>query len=633
MPPPISGASLAKQQRARAETWVAGQAAVQARQRQLATANRRLDELIVVRQQQIAAEIAAHKPLASYQVGSQQDPVIQGILQGPPRLDPVLQDSLQGPPRAPRPAKPQRQQVLSQKRPLSPVKQPKAKSSKRVKHVLVQSTSVSAPIDPVHLAPSTSASMVEEAPAASSGRPLVETYSFGEDAYRIDCNVYSRRAEPAVATATVESHADGVGSRTQLVGLLNRLVSAQAQIPHELALDCSSLLAQLEPAQAAVASAPVIDYDTSSLEHLRAQFSGICKVMCLQMYEDGIWPVVETPEKVSFMPSTGKDDEEEKGPGLPFPRRLGDHLTELWSRSTLKPPTALKTCLTWPEHFKMFCQLSSAPSVKELGLFNVTEAGFRRKLIEHGVKDSTEESKRVLNCALGTIRLEASSQAMAQADYALLVKNHKGMSELMDAQDPESSGYKKLEYLRDNLVGLQLSVWAKHTLAFAAADAAARSAHGAIRALREDACKCLLGKDSPKEVVDRLIGLPIQNGTLFGPQLEQHFSKMAKTQAVHELVSRALESVGSKPLPATKGKGSKKPFQGKPRASGHTKGRFAAAQSDFVSKAKRKGKSSAKKPYVRDTKSSTPKKGKDKKERRSGHGKSQGKSKGKPKGK
>jgi hypothetical protein len=291
-------------------------------------------------------------------------------------------------------------------------------------------------------------------------------------------------------------------------------------------------------------------------------------------------------------------------------------------------------CLTWPEHFKTFCQLSSTPSVKKLALFNLTEAGFKQRLSEHGVKDSTEESKKVLNCALGTIRLEASSQAMAQTDYALLVKTHKSMSELMDAQDPESSGWKQLDDMRDNLVGLQLSVWAKHTLAFAAADAAARSAHGAIRALRKDACKCLMGNTCPKEVVEKLLGLPIQNGTLFGPQLEQHFGQMTKNQVVHELVSRALESVGSKPLPSAKaGKGPKKPFQGKPRAAAHTKGRFAAAQAEFANAAKakgKKGKHTAKKSQSHDSKPSTPKKGKGKRGRRSGHGKSQGKpSKGK----
>jgi hypothetical protein len=351
--------------------------------------------------------------------------------------------------------------------------------------------------------------------------------------------------------------------------------------------------------------------------------------MCQQMHDDGIWPVVETPEKVSFIPSTGKDDEEEKGPGLPFPRRLGDHLNEVWSRATLKPPSALKACLTWPEHFKLFCQLSSSPSVKELALFNVTEVQFRQKLVECGVKDSTDESRRVLNCALGTIRLEASSQAMVQADYALLVKTHKSMSELMAAQAPESSGWKQLADMRDNLEGLQLSAWAKHTLAFAAADAAARSAHGAIRALRKDACRCLLGKDSPREVVDKLLGLPIRDGTLFGPQLEQHIGQLAKNQATHELVTRALESVGSKPLSSTK-KVARKPFQGKPRASGYAKGRFAAAQADFANAAKatKKGKSAPKKPRAPD-KPSTPKKGKGKQSRRSGRGKGQGKAKGK----
>jgi hypothetical protein len=42
----------------------------------------------------------------------------------------------------------------------------------------------------------------------SSERPLVETYSMGEEAYRIDCHVYTRRAEPAVAAAAVETDAE-----------------------------------------------------------------------------------------------------------------------------------------------------------------------------------------------------------------------------------------------------------------------------------------------------------------------------------------------------------------------------------------------------------------------------------------
>jgi hypothetical protein len=279
--------------------------------------------------------------------------------------------------------------------------------------------------------------MVEVAPVASSERPLVETYSMGQEAYRIDCHVYARRAEPAVAAVAVETDAEGVLSRTHLTNLFSRIVAAGQKIPNELAMDCSSFLAQLEPAQAVATSAPVVDFDAASLEHLRSQFAGICRVMCLQMQEDGIWPVVETPTKVSFLPFTGRDDEEERGPGLPFPQRLGDHLSELWSRSAVKPPTALKMCLTWPEHFKMLCQLTHTPSLGELALFNVSEVGFRQRLIAHGVKDSTDESRRVLHCALGTIRLEASSQAMAQADYALLVKTHKSMSELMAAQDPE----------------------------------------------------------------------------------------------------------------------------------------------------------------------------------------------------
>jgi hypothetical protein len=351
------------------------------------------------------------------------------------------------------------------------------------------------------------------------------------------------------------------------------------------------------------------------------------------MQEDGVWPGVETPAKVSYLPSTGRVvEEEERGPGLPFPQHLGDHLSELWSRPAVKPPTAGRLCLAWPEHYRLFCQLTHTPSSGELALFNVSEAGFKQRLVSHGVKDSTDESKRLLQSALHTIRLEASSQALAQADYVLLVKTHKSMSELMAAQDPASSGWHQLHDMRDNLEGLQLSAWAKHTLAFAAADAAARTAHGAIHALRVDACKCLLKRDCPTEVVDKLLGLPIQNGTLFGPQLEQHFGRLARTQATHELVTRALEGVGSRSLPAARGRGFKQPFQGKPRAAAQTKGRFAAAQADFArsAKAKRRGKPAAKKPPPKDPKPSTPKGGKGNRSR--GPGKGQGK-KGKGKGK
>jgi hypothetical protein len=60
------------------------------------------------------------------------------------------------------------------------------------------------------------------------------------------------------------------------------------------------------------------------------------------MHEDRIWPVKETPAKVSFMPFTGKDDEEEKGPGLPFPPRLGDHIAEMWVQVCLEAANGLE---------------------------------------------------------------------------------------------------------------------------------------------------------------------------------------------------------------------------------------------------------------------------------------------------
>ncbi len=377
-------------------------------------------------------------------------------------------------------------------------------------------------------------------------------------------------------------------------------------------------------------TAPVIDYDTATLEQMRVQFASICKVVCLQMTEDGVWPAKESTPKVSFMPQPSKDDEEQKGPGLPFPRRLGDHISEMWSRTTVKGPTALKTCLTWPEHFKRFCQLTSMPSAKELALFNLTEEEYKKRLKAHGLKESTEIQNQILQGALNTIRAQASIQALAQADYDLLVKTHKSMSELMEAQAPTSSGFKKLDGMRDNLAGLQLAAWAKHTLAFAAADAAARTVHGAIHAIRKDACVVLMGPKCAKEITEKLITLPILNGTLFGTQLETQFGQMAKNQTTRDLVSKALQDMGQQGLPSAKGSKGKKPFQGKPRDSAHTKGRFSAAQAESSAASKAKGnKGNAPKSHGQGGKSSSSKGGKGRRGKRSGGKSGQGKSQGK----
>jgi hypothetical protein len=74
--------------------------------------------------------------------------------------------------------------------------------------------------------------------------------------------------------------------------------------------------------------------------------------------------------------------------------------------------------------------------------------------------------------------------------------------------------------------------------------------------------------------------------------------------------------------------------QGKPRVAGHTKGRFAAAQADFVRtpKAKRQSRPAPKKAQPKDSKKFTPKGGKGGKGQ-ARPGKGQGKPKGKPKGK
>ena len=329
-------------------------------------------------------------------------------------------------------------------------------------------------------------------------------------------------------------------------------------------------LAQQKGRDTSASTTTAVDYGAQALEKLRAQFGEVSTTVCDVMVGSGAWSNPPEKRNASTLPlltvSSGSTDPA-PDPGLPMPAQLGTHLKEVWSRPTVKAPTATKACRMWSNHFTLFCGLVAYPSAEELKIVHTDDRAFRTELRKLGLTDEYERTRNLINKGLLFVRMEANAQALLQFNYSLLQKSVEELLAALEDKDLSSPVRDTLLRVLDGQWGQGQALWALHATSFAAADVAARWIHQSVHELRRMAIKALLGRSCPLAVADELVSLPILPGWLFGPQLVDKFQALASTHTAYQKVSEALRTMGGQGLPSKGG-------SYKPAAKGPTKQPF-----------------------------------------------------------
>ena len=325
---------------------------------------------------------------------------------------------------------------------------------------------------------------------------------------------------------------------------------AMGTVSPELMAQCSQ---QMEP-EPGETPAVNIDYDQASITALKQKFEGASASICEAMHLRCLWPrAPHKPVLETHLPSgLPAEDLEEEVSGLPFPQELGAHITEMWSRPNLKPCTKGGPGKLWQAYYDRFCALSVSPSTEELRQLQLDLKSFKDKAVRLGLQVPAEFLRTKLRSAIASIRLQANMGALAQYQSqetsssgniveALVALFPLDNSKLADAQH---LGY----VLQQNLAGLAISAWASNALSFSMADGAAREVYSTVQSLRKNALWTLFGKSCPQIILDRLVHLPIQAGSMFGPSFAREIPSLAKDQSCLSTLSAAVVQLGGSNL-------------------------------------------------------------------------------------
>ena len=326
---------------------------------------------------------------------------------------------------------------------------------------------------------------------------------------------------------------------------------AAGKISPDLIAQCSQ---QVEP-EAASGQAINIDYDQASIAALKHKFEGVAASICEAMHARGLWPQAPaTPVQQSHLPSGLPMEVPEEIAGLPFPQELGAHITEMWSRPNLKPSTKWGPGRLWQAYFDQFCALAVVPSAEELRQLQLDIKSFREKAVRLNLQTSADFLRAKLRSAVSTIRIQANMGALAQYQSQEATNCKEVLNSLLNCLpdglqlDGVQQAY---QVLQQNLAGLAVSAWASNALSFSMADVAAREVYATVQSLRKNALLTLFGKSCPQVILDRLVHLPIQAGSMFGPTFAKEIASLAKDQSCLSTLSAAVVQLGGSNLEGT----------------------------------------------------------------------------------
>ena len=318
--------------------------------------------------------------------------------------------------------------------------------------------------------------------------------------------------------------------------------AAQGSVSPELANQCTSHMQQLE----APSTKMVIDYDTATIQSLKKKFEGVTSSICECMSVLQEWPVPPPrPVLGSHLPSGMEEEVRDESPGLPFPQDLGSHIAEMWSRSNLKPACKGGPGKLWRAHYDKFCGLAYFPSPDELKPLQMDLSIFKERSKSLGLAHAADSARQALKAAITVMRLNANVCALNQFESRESINCQQIVELLSEATPNQSTNQTELfDCLGQNLAAFGVASWASHTLAFSMADTAARDAFTAVHALRRNALWVMFGKSCPQTILDRLISMPIQPGSLFGQNFHTEITALAKNQSSLGSLSAAVVQLG-----------------------------------------------------------------------------------------
>ena len=299
-----------------------------------------------------------------------------------------------------------------------------------------------------------------------------------------------------------------------------------------------------------------IDYSSDMLAELKALYAAVSELVCNFMVEEGAWdlPEEQKPRELHLPGTQAWAGDEARGQqGLPLSQGLARHLLSVYATPEPRAPRAGRPCRLWPSVFGVVGRIPTAPDSAEVQSLYREPVDFTKLLRTAGHEErrtSIERNSRAVENAEEGLRLAAVSTALAQfKDRALAqVASRVGeaINSLTSAQGLPPQAEEALDLLNDLpdlLQGSFMANWATNYAAMASADALARQVVTAVKAVRTDTCKVLLGDSCPQHVVDRLTGVPVKPGSrlLFGGRLTSEFSHLAQGQREWQLVSSALD--------------------------------------------------------------------------------------------